>query len=63
MLPGIKYTANANLESISNWKKSLIVYQVPCKGTEKYHFGLLLKYNQRIITFDGLPAFWPIDEV
>ncbi len=65
MTKGVKFLKNPNLESFKKWPKALIVYQVPYryKKTDRLHFGMVIKYLDRIITFDGAYKLWPTDQV
>lgn len=60
MISGAKFVRGPTLESISRWPKALVVYQQPYRNNKRHHFGLLLKYEDRLITFDGVTKLWPI---
>ena len=66
VISGVKFIADPTSVSITKWTKALIVYQRPyknIKNSDRYHFGLLLKDSDLVITFDGVPKLWPYEQV
>ena len=63
LINGAKFVSDLNHTKLLRWEKALVIYQVNMKKLEDCHFGLLLKYKNLMITYDGKQDFWPIASV
>lgn len=60
LIDGIKFVSGLTYPKLMKWEKAIVIYQVLGKKTNECHFGLLVKYGSRILSYDGMEGFWPI---
>ena len=60
MIPGVKFVSGLTYQKLMKWQTAIVIYQAIGGKKNQCHFGLLVKYGGRIITYDGVKDFWPL---
>ena len=54
LIDGVKFVSGLTYPKLMKWEKAIIIYQVLGKKTGECHFGLLVKYGSRLLSYDGM---------